>query len=85
MVRVNFIHPFILKEGFCEMSFARRFKTPDGIARRVPGVLVLPILTYFKYCPFFLDMLNCRSPSGDQLIFISRNGEGACHLSIFLW
>ena len=61
------------KESFYEVSFARQFQTPDGIVCRVPGVWVLPILKYFNCCPFYQDTLNCRPPSGDQLILISRN------------
>ena len=60
--------------GFLEVSFARRLKTPEGIARRVPGVWVLSLPMHFNCCPFFLKALNCRSPYWDQLIFISKKG-----------
>ena len=49
--------------------------TPDGIARRVPGVWVLSFPKYFNCCPFLPNTLNCRPPSGDKLIFISLNGN----------
>ena len=68
--------------GFLEVSLARRFRTPEGIARRVPGVWVIYFLTYFSYCPFFLNTPNYRSPSADQLIFMSRNGNS---LSVTIW
>ena len=37
------------------------------------GVWVLSFPTYLNCCPFFLNMLNCRSPSGDQIIFMYSN------------
>ena len=36
------------KKIFLKVSFERRFKTPDGIAHRVPGMWVLPILDYLN-------------------------------------
>ena len=63
------------KRGFAKMIFSSRFKTPDEIARRVMGVWELPITMYFNLCPFFLNTTNCKSPSGYQTIFISKNGE----------
>ena len=62
-------------EGFLEVSLVRRFRTPEGIARTVPGVWVFSFPTYFNCCPFYLNTPNCRSPSGDQLIFMYRNGN----------
>ena len=59
------------------MSLERSFRTPDGIARRVPGVWVLPIPTYFNCCSFFLNRINYRFPYGDQIILISRNGNSS--------
>ena len=64
-------------DGFLEVSFARRLKTPEGIARKVPGVWVLSLPTYFNCWPFFLNTRNCRFPSGDQLIFISKKGNSS--------
>ena len=60
---------------FLKASLARRFRTPEGIAQRVPCVWVLSFTTYFNCCNFLLNTPNCRSPSGDQLIFMSRNGN----------
>ena len=40
---------------------------------RVPGVWVITTLTYFNCCPFSLNTPNYMPPSGDQLIFISKN------------
>ena len=49
MVGVDFVYSFRMKRGFLrKVGFARRFKTPDGTARMVPGVWVLPIPTYFN-------------------------------------
>ena len=67
MVGVDFIY------DFREVSLARRFGNPEGIARRLPGVWVLSFPTYFNGCPFFLNTLNCKSPAGDLLVFMSRN------------
>ena len=64
-------------EFFCEVILARQFETPEGIVCRVPGVWVLSFTTYFNCCPFLLNMINCKSPSGDQLIFMSRNGNSS--------
>ena len=64
-------------EGFREVSSARRFRTPEGIARRVLGVWVIYLLTCFNCCPFLLNTLNCNPPSGDQLIIMSRNGNSS--------
>ena len=69
-------------DRFLEVSFSRRLKTPEGIARRVPGVWVLSLPTYFNCCPFFLKTPNCRSPSGYQLIFISKKGNSS---SVMIW
>ena len=65
------------KRFFAKVSFARLFKTPDGIVCRVPGVWLLPIPTYFSCSPFYLNTLICSFYSGDQLIFISRNGNSS--------
>ena len=62
-------------DGFLEMSFAKWLRTPEGIARRVLDLWVLSLLTYFNYWTFFLKTPNCRSPSGEQLTFISKNGN----------
>ena len=59
------------------MIFARRFRDPYGIARSISGVWKLPFPAYFLCCPFILITLNCRSPSGDQLIFMSKNGNSS--------
>ena len=61
--------------GLCEVSFAKRFKTPDGIARRVSGLWILTFPAYFNCCPFLLNTPNYESTSGDQLISISRKGN----------
>ena len=45
MVGVYFSTPSECMEGFLEVSLARRFRTPEGIARRVPGVWVLSFPT----------------------------------------
>ena len=54
-------------DGFPEVSFARRFRNLEGIARIVPGVWVLSLPTYFNCCPFPLKTPNCwytsRNPS----------------------
>ena len=72
-----------------ELIFARWFGTPDGIARRVPGAWVLIFPIYFNWCPFFLNIPNSRTPSGNQLIFMSRKGNlSAVHiwtLYLFSW
>ena len=75
MVKVDFVYPLIMKVSFCYVSLARRFKTPEGIVRRVPGVWVISLPTYFNCCPFLLNTLNFSSPSGDRLIFMSINGN----------
>ena len=64
-------------DGFLEVSLTRRFRTPGGIARRVPGVWVISFPTYFNCFTFFLNTPNCRFPSGDQLIFMSRNDNSS--------
>ena len=46
---------------------------PEGIVRMVPGVWLLLFQMYSNCCPFFLNPLDCRSPSRDQLIFMSMN------------
>ena len=48
MVEVEVVFPFTIKMGLREVSFTRQFMTPDGISRKVPGVWVLPLLTYFN-------------------------------------
>ena len=75
MVGVGIFTPLEWNEVFLEVSFARQFKTPDEISCRVLGVWVLPIATYFIFCPYFLNTLICRFPFGYQIIFISRNGN----------
>ena len=75
VVREDFVYPIRIKGGFCEVSLARRFMNPDGIAWRVPAVWVLFFPMYFNCCPFFLTTLNCRSPSMEQPIFMPRNGN----------
>ena len=77
MVRVDFVYIFRMNWGFLEVSLAKRFRTPKVIAWRVPGVWVLSFQTYFNFCPFFLNTPNRKSPSGDQLIFMSRKGDSS--------
>ena len=73
MVGVDFFHAFRMKNRFIrKVTFSRLFRTPDGIMCRVTGVWVIPLLTYFNFCPFFLNTPNYKSPSGEQIIFISR-------------
>ena len=60
-------------EGFREVSLARRCSNTEGIMRKVTGVRIISFPTYFNCCPFFLKILDCKSPSGDQLIFMSWN------------
>ena len=74
MVGVDIVHSFRMKEGLREVSFARRFRTPDGISRRVTGVWILALPMYFNCCPFFLKTPNFRSLLGNQLTFISMRG-----------
>ena len=76
--------PFRLKRGLLQRIFFQ-----DGLILLMgwhigyrAGVWVLSIPTYFNFCPFLLNMINCRSPSGDQLIFISRNGNS---LFVRIW
>ena len=57
------------------MGFNRRFRTPDGIVRRVPGVWVLPIPEYFNFCLFFLKIGNYGSHLGYQLMLMYRKGD----------
>ena len=77
------------REGFREVSFSRQLKTPDGIARRVPGVWVLSFPKYFNCCPAFLNTLKFSSPSGVHCIFMSRKGNSSfvivLTLSSFAW
>ena len=61
--------------GLYEVSFYRQFRNTNGMARRVLGVWVLPFSEYFNCCPFFLNVLNYRFPSGDQIMFMSRKGD----------
>ena len=63
------------KMGLRESGFARQFRTPNGTTCRVPGVWEITLPTYFNFWYFFPKTHNCRSPSGDQLIFMSRNGN----------
>ena len=48
MVRLDLVYSFKMKQGFLRGEFTSRLKTPDGITRRVPGVWVNPIPTYFN-------------------------------------
>ena len=77
MFRVGSVYPLKMKGGFFNVSSARRFRTPNGIARGVLGVWLLPFPTYFNCCPFLIKTLNYRSPSWDHLIFMSRNGNSS--------
>ena len=70
-----FSTPSELIEGFLYVILASQFRTPEEIASRLPGVWVISFLSYFNCCPFFLNTPNFKSPSGDQLIFMSRNGN----------
>ena len=47
MARVEIVHPFIMKIGFVQGEF----RTPDGIARMVLGVWVLPLRSNFNFVP----------------------------------
>ena len=75
MVEVDFSAPTEWKEVFRKVSVAIQFRTPDGITCWSPGVWVLPIPMYFNCCHFFLNMMNCRPPFRDLLIFTTRNGN----------
>ena len=57
------------------MSIYRQFRNTNGMARMVLGVWVLPFSEYFNCCFFFLNVLNYRFPSGDQIMFISRKED----------
>ena len=72
---VDFVYTLRTNGGFLEVSLARQFRIPEGITRRVLGVWVLSFTTHFNCCPFFLNKPNCKYPSGEQLIFMSRNGN----------
>ena len=48
-------HGWHLHDCLSEVGFYRKFRNPGGIARRVPGVWVIPLLTYFIYCPFLTE------------------------------
>ena len=61
--------------GLYEVSFYRQFRNTNGMARRVLGVWVLPFSEYFNCCPFFLNVLNYRFPSGDHIMCMSRKGN----------
>ena len=50
MVGVYFVYPLRMNQGFIGVSLSRRFRTPEGIARRVPGVWVL---MYNNYSTFY--------------------------------
>ena len=86
------------KEVLREVVFARWFKNPDGNVRRVPVVRVIPILTYFNFCPFswicqIIDFPKETSSFSYPIMGICRwsrfepcpplqRGDGSCHLSI---
>ena len=73
------------KLGFRKVSFAWRFRTADGIARRIPNVWVLPLPTHFNWFSWFIKTPNYRSPSRDQLVFISRKVNSSWHgFNLFL-
>ena len=59
MVRVDFVRSLIMTFFFREVSYARWLRNPDGIARRVPGVWVLPFPTYFNIC-LFTYVVSCN-------------------------
>ena len=61
--------------GVYEVSFYRQFNNTDGMVRRVLVVWVMPFLEYFNCCPFFVNVLNYRFPSGDHIMFMSRKGD----------
>ena len=69
-------------DGCIEVSLARRFRTLEGISRRVPGVWILSCPTYFNCCPFPLKTPNCRPPSGDHIILMSINRNA---LVVTIW
>ena len=53
-----------------------RFRTHDGITRRVTGVWVLPLPTYFNWCPFLLDNPNWSYPLWEKLCKICSSNRG---------
>ena len=73
MVRVDFVYPLRMKGGFSCGKFGKAVHDSEGIAHRILVVWVHSFMRYFNCCPFPLNMLNCRYPFGDQLIFMSRN------------
>jgi hypothetical protein len=52
---------------------ASLFMTPVGMAAKHASVCVLPRLRYFNIWFSFRCTLNCRLPSRDQYISISKN------------
>ena len=79
---VDFSTPSEWMDFFLGVSLSRRLRNPEGIACRVPGVWVLCFPTYFNCCKFFLNTPNFKSPSGNQLIFMSMNGNS---LFVTIW
>ena len=75
MIGLDYVHPFGFKTGFARGDFSRRFRTPNGITRRVLGVWVLPFLMHFNCCHLFQNTTSCRSLVGEKLTFMSRNGN----------
>ena len=73
VVGVEFVYPLRMKGGLRELILERQFMTPEGIACRLLGVWVISFTMYFNCFPFLLNTLNYRSPSGYQIIFMSRN------------
>ena len=86
---------------FQGVIFVSQLWIPGGTTQRIPSVWVILLPGYLNCCHFFLKTKNCRSPSEDQLVFISRKvnlsvalfnlcpyfqmGGGSCHFSILSW
>ena len=49
-----------------KVSFTRRFRGPDGIAYRVPGVWVLPFLKYLNCLSLFLKYQGVVPAQGNS-------------------
>ena len=79
------VYPFGMKARLREMSLARKFMTPNGIARRVPGVWVLTFSTYFNCCLFYLNISNGSPPSRYHKMFMPRKGNQSAKLILTLY
>ena len=47
VVGVDFVYLLRMKGDFCEVCLAKQFNNPEGIVRRLPGVWLLSLPTYF--------------------------------------